>query len=1016
MFKRWLRLAIVILDVTVASLAVHAQPLSDDIKSRVMEMIAAWQNFKAVSDQEERIALIEKALTIASGFSTWPLREPGRDDLLGQMWGQLGNEYLRLGSFRRPDSPERAIAAYTTALKHFAVTRDREASARAHRGLGLAYLERTSGSRLDNVEAAITELTEAMKVFTREAAPDMWASIQISLSKALLHRIAGNRAENLEESIAAANNALAVIARGKSTSAWSAAQSALGAAYSVRVRGSRADNLEVAIAAYDQALSGVSREREASVWAGLQDNLGMAYAARLRGQRDDNVELALAAFRRAGEVFTREAAPTDWAQLQMNLGNAYLDKTAGLWSENKQAAIEAYRSALAVYTPERFPERWARTMLNLGNAYSLLGTDSGSDNIELAVDAYEKALRVYTRESDPFKWAAAQDNLANALLRRSKGQRTKNLQLAAAAYEAALSVHTLGGFPWAHLKSAHGAGLAASTRGDWRTAMAHLQSAIEASNRLLGEGHNSADGERVIAETGQLFADAAFVASQQNDLLRTFNIMEQGKARLLKVALGLDALMLSRSDRERLNKARTDIRDLESQLEVATGAERVSIVQELQVLRRSVKDIIDRSAAEPSEDPTKKEGVMLAQSLLQHHAAIAAPIITQLGAKLLIVTGGSNPVSIKAVDLPKLSNATLLNSPAVKVALNVSGWLDTWLEAYKVNWRPTPERREQRSFWLTEVQKLGPLLWDVIGGKLAEALEANGVPPDSSILWMPQAELGLVPIGLASNPASREILLDRYTIVTVPSLASVEISRRRAESSPAQGSLTAVVNPTGDLGFTVAEGVVIASFFDAVTRSILDSKTANSSNVLGSLKKSSYWHFATHGTFNWKSPRASALLLAEGERLTIGDMLNQIALGHPRLVVLSACETGFYDFQHAAGEFTGLPGAFLQVGAAGVVGTLWSVDDVSTALIMMRFYELHIVDRVEPARALRSAQLWLRDKTLQELQDFIKRLRSAQRLTIDQETMLMSAIASGEGNAPPFRHPYYWAAFQFFGA
>jgi len=83
---------------------------------------------------------------------------------------------------------------------------------------------------------------------------------------------------------------------------------------------------------------------------------------------------------------------------------------------------------------------------------------------------------------------------------------------------------------------------------------------------------------------------------------------------------------------------------------------------------------------------------------------------------------------------------------------------------------------------------------------------------------------------------------------------------------------------------------------------------------------------------------------------------------------------------------------------------------------MMRFYELHMVNRVEPARALRGAQLWLRDKTLHELQDFIKRLRSAQRLTIDQEAMLMSPIASGEGNEPPYRHPYYWAAFQFFGA
>src|SRR5262245_7492397 len=62
-------------------------------------------------------------------------------------------------------------------------------------------------------------------------------------------------------------------------------------------------------------------------------------------------------------------------------------------------------------------------------------------------------------------------------------------------------------------------------------------------------------------------------------------------------------------------------------------------------------------------------------------------------------------------------------------------------------------------------------------------------------------------------------------------------------------------------------------------------------------------------------------------------------------------------------EFIGLPSAFLQIGAAGVIGTLWSVDDVSTALLMMRFYELHLAGRLEPAAALRSAQFWLRDRT-----------------------------------------------------
>ena len=78
---------------------------------------------------------------------------------------------------------------------------------------------------------------------------------------------------------------------------------------------------------------------------------------------------------------------------------------------------------------------------------------------------------------------------------------------------------------------------------------------------------------------------------------------------------------------------------------------------------------------------------------------------------------------------------------------------------------------------------------------------------------------------------------------------------------------------------------------------------------------------ATHGTFSWASPRQSALALGGGERLTIGHLLDNGGANQSRLVVLSACETGVFDFQRAPDEFVGLPLAFLQAGAAGVIGS-----------------------------------------------------------------------------------------------
>ena len=229
------------------------------------------------------------------------------------------------------------------------------------------------------------------------------------------------------------------------------------------------------------------------------------------------------------------------------------------------------------------------------------------------------------------------------------------------------------------------------------------------------------------------------------------------------------------------------------------------------------------------------------------------------------------------------------------------------------------------------------------------------------MLWLPQGALGLLPVAIASGGTAGTALIDDYTFSTAPSLAAAEASLRRARAPAGRPTLTAVVNPTGDLAFTEPEGAVAASHFEAARRSLFGAEDARSERVLTALAKSNHWHFATHGTFSWVNAGELALLLAANDRLTIRTLLDRADLGHPRLVILSACETGVFDFRRTPDEFIGLPVAFLQAGASGVIGTLWPVDDVSTALIMMKFYELYLAKGTPPALALRHAQLWLRD-------------------------------------------------------
>ena len=98
-------------------------------------------------------------------------------------------------------------------------------------------------------------------------------------------------------------------------------------------------------------------------------------------------------------------------------------------------------------------------------------------------------------------------------------------------------------------------------------------------------------------------------------------------------------------------------------------------------------------------------------------------------------------------------------------------------------------------------------------------------------------------------------------------------------------------------------------------------------------------------------------------------------LGRPRLVVLSACETGLSEITSNPDEFIGLPGTFTALGAAGVLGTLWPVSDAATALLIAKFYELHIEQRLSPPTALRQAQPWLREASGDEIDAYCQGAR-----------------------------------------
>jgi CHAT domain-containing protein len=102
-----------------------------------------------------------------------------------------------------------------------------------------------------------------------------------------------------------------------------------------------------------------------------------------------------------------------------------------------------------------------------------------------------------------------------------------------------------------------------------------------------------------------------------------------------------------------------------------------------------------------------------------------------------------------------------------------------------------------------------------------------------------------------------------------------------------------------------------------------------------------------------------------------------------------------------------------------VVSSLWAVGDLSTVLLMERFYIDHLGGTSAPA-ALRQAQIWLRGATARELAErfAIERAKpdEQRQMPYEQASEAWRRFARMSPDERPFASPVYWAAFMFSGA
>ncbi|WP_258169735.1 CHAT domain-containing protein [Nostoc sp. 'Peltigera membranacea cyanobiont' N6] len=888
----------------------------------------------------------------------------------------------------------------------------------------MGYYNRIRGEKAENIENAIAAFNADLTVTTSETFPLQWAMTQHNVGLAYRDRIRGNKAENIENAINAFNNALSVIPSEAFPQDWAGTQNNLGIAYGDRIWGEKAENIENAIAAFNNALSVIPSKAFPQQWAMTQDSLGNAYNYRIRGKKAENIENAIAAFNNALSVINSKAFPQQWAGTQNNLGVVYRDRIRGEKAKNIENAIAAFNDALSVYTSEAFPQQWAATQNNLGTAYY---RGENAENIENAIAAFNNALSVYTSEDFHQEYATTQHNLGVVYRDRIRGEKAKNIENAIAAFNDALSVYTSEAFPQEHTTTLLNLGILYQNTNHLTPAYNTFAQAITTVEFLRGNIVSGEESKRKQAEEwSQLYCCMVETCVELGNITEAIEYLERSKTRNL-VELILDRDLKTTFAPEIANKLE------ELQVKIASGQYKIQNrqVEDLELLAHNLQEL-RQQRNELLQNIYLSVGSgfkfdQFQQTVDQRTAIIEWYVTSQKIIAFVIKPNGQELTVWQSQ--PEDLNA-----------------LEKWTAQYLQNY---DSQKDQWQNTLGEVLK-----------ELASILHINEIltqiPPSDydKLILIPYTALHLFPLhAIPVNPNSQDspCLLDLFAggVAYAPSCQLLQLVQQCER--PDFQSLFAIQNPTGDLQFTDQEVNNIVSFFPS--HEVLSNSHATKAalvQAVSRLQEVNYLHFSCHGHFKTNSPLDSFLLLADAQVdsipvdadrqqyfetsrgiidlskcLTLGNLFDRgFDLKKCRLVVLSACETGLIDFNNNSDEYIGLPSGFLYAGSSSVVSSLWTVDDQSTAYLMIKFLQnLKASQDVSVAVALNQAQNWLRNITWEGLNQWTNNLQldisnnhhESERSMRQMREILAKNALSKNIYEKPFQSPFHWAAFTAIG-
>ena len=708
----------------------------------------------------------------------------------------------------------------------------------------------------------------------------------------------------------------------------------------------------------------------------------------------------------------KSAALRDMAAL---LGVVGTEQAKMLRVKLLRAAIVCCNEALTIYTREEESSNWSAVQNNKGNALRELAEALTVPEQKVVLQAvlacYHAALLEQSREISPVRWAMIQNNKGMAL-RDLAGiaegdERGARLQEVMVCYDAVLSVYTRQVLPADHHRIAQSIGLLLFKEGDWKNAARYLATALDALNDVFTLEITSHGRKATLKAGGDLAAHLAYALLRTGEVdaaWRAAEALEHGRARATGEAMARQEAQLAfasllapellerfREASDRLVQISLGSEALEA-AQTALSPDKMSVVgeaaehtaltmlnmqltgyEEARAARQAYDDIVAQVRSILPEFLKRDEVLGTVVQTLAPDERLGYIAHTPVGAMAILFShvgkGGGAPHLTHWWDerLTSTEVARLLSGPSAE---------GTEQPGEYVGLLPAQSHsRALRGALRVVMQTLGKP--GGVVAHLAAHCRATGI---RRLVLVPCGLLGLLPLHAALVPPAvagdePEPLLDVVRVSYTPSARIWAGCQRRAKEYSVQIPTALLVSDPQPQdpevrplsGAQVEAGAINEIISNKASGQVFayNGRKATLPVILDTLRTRAatltHVHFACHGLVELSDPYTVGLLLAYGSRLMTRDLLDPavVRFEHLRLAVLSACRTALPGTE-LPDEVVGLPSGWLQAGGIGVLASLWTISDSKTIALMTKFYELHLLDELDPVEALWLAQRWFR--------------------------------------------------------